>query len=288
MSEIKVRLYQSENDSYIELWKVIKPEKGKPQFYGRYTYNGKGTWCYVADPLGYCEMDHDVPDDVVFILCDESGNECCRYSNADENPLPTLEEVIKAEWNKIKASIPHNAENYEKDFFTEVKSGETTMGINQWLLSFKDPDLYQKEIAGMNGCDENWLYGTKSGKEIKYEPVPETIFSYLGHEYQFIKVTCKHDVCGVEWIEYKCTDAPYIVEDWNHRVKSYGNDVGNYYNETNIGTMYDIRTARQLVADALAEIYPIAEQNASLLYVMHWHYGFSISSLESVKGNASL
>lgn len=267
MKEIKVRLYQSENDSYIELWKVLNPKKGSPQYYGRYMYQNAGLWVYVSDPLEYCERDCDVPDDVVFILCDENGNECFRYSNADENPLPTLEDVIKAEWNKVKGNIPHNAENYDKDFITEVKCGETTMGINQWLLSFKDPDLYHEEIASMNGYDENWLYGTKSGKEIKYEPVPKTTFSYLGHEYQFTSVTCKHDVCGIEWIEYKCTDAPYIVEDWNHRVKSYGNDVGNYFDTTNIGTMYDIQTARQLVVDALTEIYPKTEQHASLLYV---------------------
>ncbi len=267
MKEIKVRLYRSEDDNYIELWKVINPEKGKTQYYGRYMHNNEGLWIYVADPLGYCERDHNVPDDVVFILCDENGKEYYRYSNADENPLPTLEEVIKAEWNKVKGSITHNAENYAKDFLTEVKCGETTLSLNQWLLSFKDPDLYQKAIADMFGYDDNWLYGTKSGKEIKYEPISGTVFSYLGHEYQFTAVTCKHDICGVEWIEYKCTDAPYIVEDWNHRVKSYGNDVGNYYDATKIGTMYDIRTARQLVADALMKIYPQAERNASLLYV---------------------
>lgn len=265
MNEIKVRLYRSEDDNYIELWKVINPEKGKPQYYGRYMYQNEGLWIYVADPLGYCERDHDVPNDVVFILCDEKGKEYYRYSNADENPLPTLEEVIKAEWNKVRGNITHNAENYAKDFLTEVKCGETTLSLNQWLLSFKDPDLYQQEIADMFGYDENWLYGTKSRKEIKYEPISGTVFSYLGLEYQFTAVTCKHDICGVEWIEYKCTDAPYIVEDWNHRVKSYG-DVGNYFDPNNIGTMYDIQTARQLVTDALAQIYH-AEQDASLLYI---------------------
>ena len=116
MKEIKVRIYRSENDNYIELWKVIDPEKGKPQYYGRYMFNNEGLWIYVSDPLGYYEWDHDVPNDVVFILCDESGNEYYRYSNADKNPLPTLEEVIKVEWNKVKRSIPHNSEDYKKDF----------------------------------------------------------------------------------------------------------------------------------------------------------------------------
>ena len=265
MKEIKVKIYRSEDDNYIELWKVIDPEKGKPQYYGRYMYLNEGLWIYVSDPLGYCERDHDVPNDVVFILCDESGNEYYRYSNADKNPLPTLEEVIKAEWNKVKGSILHNTEDYDKDFISEVKSGETTLSINQWLLSFKDPDIYKKAIGEM--YDENWLYGTRSGKEIKYESIPGTTFSYLGHEYQFTKVTCKHDVCGVEWIEFKCTDAPYVVEDWCHRIKSYGYDVGNYYDAKNIGTMYDTRSAQQLVADALVEIYPKTGQYPSLLNI---------------------
>lgn len=267
MKEIKVRIYRSEDDNYVELWKVIDPEKGKPQYYGRYMYLNEGLWIYVSDPLGYCERDHDVPNDVVFILCDEKGNECCRYSNADENPLPTLEEVIKAEWNKVKGSILHNTEDYDKDFISEVKSGETTLNINQWLLSFKDPDIYKEAIEGMNGYDENWLYGTRSGKEIKYEPIPGTTFSYLGHEYQFTKVTCKHDVCGVEWIEYKCTDSPCVIEEWNHRVKSYSNDVGNFFDAKNIGTMYDIQTARKIVKDALVEIYPPPTAQEELLHI---------------------
>lgn len=267
MEEIKVRIYRSEDDNYIELWKVIYPEKGKPQYYGRYMFNNEGLWIYVSDPLGYCEWDHDVPNDVVFILCDESGNEYYRYSNADKNPLPTLEEVIKAEWNKVKRSIPHNSEDYKKDFISEVKSGETTLSINQWLLSFMDPDIYKKEIEEMNGYSQNWLYGTRSGKEIKYEQITGTGFYYLGHKYQFTKVTCKHDVCGVEWTEFKCTDSPCVIEEWNHRVKSYGYDVGNYFDAKNIGTMYDIQTARKIVNDALVEIYSPQTAQEELLYI---------------------
>ena len=60
MTEIKVYLYASENDCYVELWKSVDEEK----YYGRYTYNDAGTWYYVCDPLGYCELDHTVNDDI--------------------------------------------------------------------------------------------------------------------------------------------------------------------------------------------------------------------------------
>jgi len=50
MKEIKVKLYADENDSFVELWKVIDHVKGDPLYYGRYTYNDEGTWYYVCDP----------------------------------------------------------------------------------------------------------------------------------------------------------------------------------------------------------------------------------------------
>lgn len=259
MKEIKVRLYLEENDSYVELWKVINPEKGAMQYYGRYTYQDQGTWYTVSDPLGYCELNSVVKKDIVFVLCDKEGNECCRYSNADKNPLMKRETVIKAEWDKIKDTIQHNAEDQQKDFFAESLCGETTMGINQWLLTFKDPDLYKNEIADMHGYDENWLYTRK--EEIGYEPVPGSEFTYLGEKCQFTKIKYKHTVCGVEWIEYHCTDSSYEFGDYTHMY------MGNWFDASNVGAMIDKRSAREFVLKGLKNIYPKTNIFQELLYV---------------------
>jgi hypothetical protein len=264
MKEIKVRLYVSENDDYVELWKVINPEEGKPDYFGRYTYADEGTWYYVCDPLGYCELDHSVGKDVMFIVCDNNGNEVCRYSNADKNPLPKFETVMHNEWSKIKDSLPHNIENHTADFWAEAILGETTLSINQWLLSFKDPDLYQKEINDMYGYDENWCYCRT--KEIKYEPIKGSEFTYLGEKYCFTKVTNKHEICGVEWIAYECTDVEYVIDDWCNSIHSYGT-MGNWFDKSNVGAMYDRRTARLLAEKALDEIYPKENKYDKLLYV---------------------
>lgn len=252
MKEVKVRLYCEENDSYVELWQVINPVKGKPQYYGRYTYMDEGTWYYVSDPLGYRELDHTVKDDIVFICCDINGNECVRYSNADKNPLPKFKTVMKEQWKSVSKNIVHNEEDTVKNFWAECWNGDTTMSINQWLLTFKDPDLYGQEIANMNGYDENWT-GFCHTKEIGYEAIPETEFEYLGHKYQFTKVIKKHEVCGVEWNEFVCTDAPYIIGE-EYGLHYYGY-LGNWFDKTNVGTCLDKRTAREMVTKVLEEVY---------------------------------
>lgn len=265
MKEIKVRLYRDENDDFVELWKVIDHIKGEPMYYGRYMYGNSGTWYTVCDPLGYCELNSTVKDNVVFVLCGEDGEEYYRYSNADENPLPTFQSYIKMEWNKHKNKIQHNVENHEKDFWAEAIYGETTLGINQWLLSFKDPDLYKKEIDDMYGYDENWLYC--HNEEIKYEPIEETEFSYLGRNYQFTKVTYRHKVCGAEWIQYECTDAPYTIDDFYKHIVAYYGSLGNWYDTSNVGAMYDKRTARNIIVKTLEEIYKKGTDRSYLLYV---------------------
>lgn len=270
MKEVKVKLYQEENDDFIELWKVINPQKGEPKYYGRYTYADKGTWYYISDPLGYCEMDHAVKEDVVFILCDEDGKEYIKYSNADKNPLPKFDTVMKKEWKKVCENLSCTKEEMTKNFWSMCITGETTLELNKWLLTFKDPDLYQKEISEMNGFDINWT-SSLHYHEIAYESVPDTEFEYLGHKYQFTKVTNKHDVCGVEWVEYLCTDSPYVMYD-TYRIKNkafvrnYGY-LGSWFDKTNVGTMMDIRTAKEVVTNALLEIYPKEKEFGKLLYV---------------------
>lgn len=261
--EIKVQIKYGENDSYVELWKVINERK----YYGRYTYGNEGTWYYVSDPLGYCELDRPVEDDVMFIICDENGNECVRYSNADGNKLPKFETVIKAEWKKVRENISHNVEDFSSNFWASVWNGDTTMKINQWLLSFKDPDLYPEKAKDY---DENWT-SCWAEKEISYEPIPNTEFEYLGNKYQFTKVTHKHDYAGVEWIEFVCTDSPYQIKDtpWvkdRKWIASYMY-LGNWFDETIQGTMYDQRTARELVIKRLLKTYPREKDWSKLLYV---------------------
>ena len=278
MKEIKVKLYRGEDDYYVELWKVINHIKGEPQYYGRYTFNDEGTWYYVCDPLGYCELDRPVKDDVMFIICDENDNEYMRYSNADENRLLKFDTVMKNKWREFcenfrrehEIKFPCNTENQTANFWAEAINGETTLGINQWLLTFKDPDLYKKEIDEMYGYDENWTSCNQS-REIAYETILNTEFEYIGHKFQFTKVTNKHDVCGAVWVEYLCTDAPYEMDDlpWiedKSYIKNYGY-LGNWFDKANVGTMYDKRTARQMVLAKVYDVFGKENQYKGLLYV---------------------
>lgn len=255
MKEIKVRLYAHENDCYVELWKVLD----KNCYYGRYTFGDEGIWYYVCDPLGYCELDSPVPDDVYFVMCDDDGDPIARYCNADCNPLPKFETYIKNEWAKAKVKVgEYNTENMSANFWAEAWNGDTTMSINQWLLSYKDPDLYAKEIKDMYGYDENWT-GCWYEHQIAWEPIPGTEFVYLGKKYQFTKVKHRHDVCGVEWYEYVCTDSPITFCEYANKDRPWVNEygyMGNWFDRTKYGTMYDKRTARSLVAKLLQTIYP--------------------------------
>jgi len=265
---IRVKKYQEENDSYVELWKVIEPENGKPQYYGRYTYHGEGKWYYVADPLGYCELDHAVSEDVMFICCDDNGNECVRYSNADENPLPTFGVFMRNKWDELCQHIACNKNDMTKEFWAMWYNGQTTLSVNRWLLTFKDPDLYKKEIDEMFGYDENWT-GCHRATEIAWEPIPGSEFEYLGRKFQFTKVTNKHDVCDAEWVQFLCTDSPYKMRDntgsekpW---VQNYGY-MGDWFDASVTGKMLDKRSAIDLVAGKLLELYGTKE-NDNLLYL---------------------
>lgn len=252
MKEIKVRKFRDENDDYVELYKVIDRQENTPEYFGRYTYADQGEWYYISDPLGYCEMESAVPDDVMFIICDESGNECCRYSNADENPLPKFDTVIDQEWAKIGKKLNHPAEDWKMDMWAETQS-RPLLPTRRWLLTFKDPEKYGKEIASMNGYDENWAFGLHSS-EVKYVPVPDTEFEYLGKKYQFVKVTCRHDICGATWDEYVCTDAPYVLrESYAEKGKQFicGYKCMLSRHEEEEGPMYDRLTAKQNVQDSL-------------------------------------
>ena len=260
--EIKVHKYYDENDDYVELWKVIGEEK----YYGRYTYNNEGTWYYVADPLGYCELDRPVSNDVMFILCDEEGTEYHRYSNEQPNPLPKFADYIKMQWKKVKDNIPHNTENDEVNLWTMWISGETVRKLEQWIISFKDPDLYGDKAKDY---DVNW-YGCWHNTETEYTPIPSSEFEYLGNKYQFVKVHHKHDVCGVEWDTFECCDNPIQMSPFGTEthpfVESYG-EMGNWFDDSKYGTMMDSMTARNKVAEKLTELFPKEKDYQKLLVV---------------------
>lgn len=263
--EIRVYKYADENDSYNELWKVVNENK----YYVRATENVYCSWYSVCDPLGYCERNEYMPEDVMFILCDEKGNEYMRYSNGMDNPLPKFEDYIKEQWQKLSDKIQHNTENLTANFWAECWNGDTTMSINQWLLSYKDPTLYEKEIDSMHGYDENWT-GPWHQHEIEWETIPDSEFMYLGKKYQFTKVKHKHDVCGVEWYEFVCTDAPYTFADWANEDRPWVVDylyMGNWFDKNTYGAMYDQRSARNKVIDALLKEYPKEKEYSKLLYV---------------------
>ncbi len=263
--EIRVQLYRGENDDYVELWKVV----GEKKYYGRYTYNDEGTWYTVCDPLGYCELNTTVSKEITFIICDCNGKELFRHRNGEPNPLPKFDTFVKMQWAKVQANIPHNTEDESKNFWSMCFNGETTTKLNQWLVSFKDPDIYEKEIRDMHGYDENW-YGCWHNKETDYTPIPDSEFEYLGNKYQFIKVHHKHDVCGVEWDTFECCDSPLEMSicgtETHPFVQSYM-EMGNWFDDSKYGTMYDSKTARTKVLQSLKALYPKESDWSTLLFV---------------------
>ena len=91
--EVRVQLLYTEVNDYQELWKVVGEEK----YYSRYTY-GLPKWYSVCDPLGYAELNQTLPEDIIFIVCDDEGNELFGLSNLEGAILPTLEEMCIIEW----------------------------------------------------------------------------------------------------------------------------------------------------------------------------------------------
>lgn len=290
--EIKVFKAYEENDDFVELWKTFDEEK--PIYYGRYTWQNLGTWYYISDPLGYCELDHQVPEDITFICCDANGNEQCRYSNADPNPLVKFETYIKAQWERFKTNIQHNEENLEANFWSMCWDGTTTLSLNKWLISFKDPELYGKDA---DDYDENW-YGCWHEKQIAWEPIKGTEFTYLGNKYQFVKVTHKHDICGVEWYEFVCADSPMVIdysEDSNwHKGRPWINTymfMGDWFDSSIKGTMYDKQTGIKRVMNAITDIYKgemISKVFNSYGYVYERLYTYYQAAEELIGRNYSI
>ena len=299
MNEIKVTLYASENDDYVELWRTFDEE---PKYYGRYTYNDEGIWYYVADPLGYCELDHQVSKSITFICCDADGNEQCRYSNGEPNPLVKFETYVKAKWNEYqkKMFVSSNTENFERNFWAMCWDATHTLKIDRWLLSFKDPELYGDKAKDY---DENWV-NCWHYHEINYEPLPMSGFTYLGNRFQFVKVTHKHDECGVEWFEFVCASDPMVITDTNWNPVDDWSDakekrywiqshmyLGNWFDASIKGTMYDKLTAREVMTKALKAIYEskkISKIYNSYGYVYERFVGYEEAADMLMKGDYNI
>lgn len=242
--EIHVQIYYHEDDNYNELWKVVGTPKGVAgKYYVRATESG-GYWYTVCDPLGYCERNYSVKDDVLFIICNPDGNPIGASSNINSQ-FPTLKQTAKAEWNRIKNDISHFEEDKTKNFWSLCWDGTSTLSINQWLETFMDTDLYADEIKEMHGYPENWVMRCK---ECSKEAV--STFNYLGVGYAIYKVKYKHEICGVEYYEFFSGRYPFMKEHEN-----YIDFYASWFDAKNVGTMYSRKTAINKVKEELKKIY---------------------------------
>lgn len=235
--EIKVHMLRSQDDNYNELWKVV----GEKKYFCRHVY-GLPVWYFVCDPFGYCELDYSCNNNYIFIVCDSKGNEMFATSNIDAS-FPTIENVCRMEWNRIKADYPYISEDADKDFYAQAFGLGTTMNVNNWLLTFKDPELYGNEAKDY---DENWIYCRSD--EVARERISS--FEYLGEKYAIYKITYKHRICGVEYIQYFA--GSYHMGEYENWIDYYA----SYFDASNIGTMYSEREAKRIVREFLEEKYP--------------------------------
>ena len=229
MREIKVSIYAHENDSYVELYKVLKGET-KHKYIARHTYrNGNGgEWYFVSDPLGYCELDYGCPEDYVFIVCDQKGKELFRDSNGTvRHPFPTLEGQAVMSWNEIKTSYPSKNE-----------------GLSNWLLSYLTTEIMETKLKDKNCIETNWPHWCN---ETSREVIKR--FSHLGENYCIYKITYRHQFCDCVWTEFYSGDE--IMKEYTSYIKFHGAQ----FDEANTGPNYSCGEAIKLVMAALKEIY---------------------------------
>lgn len=242
--EIQIQIYYHENDNYDELWKVVGTPRGEAgKYYIRATDFG-GYWYTVCDPLGYCERNYTVKEDVLFIICNPDGKPIGASSNVNPK-FPTLKQKAKEEWNRVKDGIDYIAEDKIKNFWSMCWDGTSTLSINQWLESFMDTDLYADEIKEMYGHPENWVMRCE---ECSKDAV--STFEYLGVGYAIYKVKYRHTICGVEYYEFYSGRYPFMGE-----YENYIDFYASWFDKNNIGTMYPKKIAIQKVKEQLKEIY---------------------------------
>jgi hypothetical protein len=244
MKEININLYRYRNDSYVELFKLIGGNT-KTKYIARRTYSGgdNGEWYFVADPLGYCELDHSCPSDYVFVVCDHNGNELFRDSNGEvSNPFPTLERKAELEWYEIMKKYPCKEE-----------------GLNHWLLSHLTKVISETKLKDEPCHESNWLHW--------YDKISRKVihrFTHLGENYCIYEVLKKHRYCDCEWVDYY--SGYELMDEYTGYIKWYG----ARFDESNTGPNYSRSLAIQYVINAMKKIY---QKEQSLSYVKQAEYG---------------
>lgn len=237
--EIKVTKYRDEDDCYNELW--VTPE-------GKYVVRateGLPCWYHVSDPLGYCERDHIFNDSTVFLVCDKDWNPLFGCSNLNSE-FPTVKHKCREEWERVKSECTHIDDETAKTFWPEAVIDKVVYNVDDWLLSFKDPDKYRIEIEEMNGIDDNWTMFRK--ELLSKEPV--STFKFLGEDYAIFRLHYRHKVCGVEWDEY--LSGRLHMKEWESYIDYYASN----FDMQHCGDFYSKRAAIHYIHKALREIYP--------------------------------
>lgn len=229
--KVRVQLYSFENDDYNELWKVVGT---KHKFYARHVFGVYKIWYYVCDPLGYCELNYPA-DDIDFVVCDQNGKKLFT-SNNQMGQFPTLKETINKKYSQLTEESLHVDAAYD-DALSEWR---------HWLLSFKDPNRYAKELEGYNNYDTNWVYCRSS--YIKTEPIENGSFDYLGHKYQIAREIYEHDICHQQYAEICCTDDPVNLPDGYDYPRHYGT-LSIEFDRNNYGPVEKHRPENRTVKD---------------------------------------
>jgi len=188
--EVRVKIYAMENDDYNELYKVI----GEKHYFARHTYYG-GEWYFVCDPLGYCELDHPVPENYTFVVCGEGGKELFRSTNADETRIfPSFRQKCKL------MAKGYREEN--SDIVIREK------GHREWLLNYLTGEVLEK-LKGEFCIEENFVWCWND----VIETVPVKEFEWLDMKCGILQRKVKSRYSKAEWFEYVAgtLDEQYIA-----------------------------------------------------------------------------
>lgn len=201
ITEMKVRLHHTDTGNCLEVW-LSKTKNKKLVWLGRYTY-WPHIWYYLSDaPYGYCEPCYPVNPSIEFICCDKNWNEVLRDSNnpvRHPNWFPSLEELCKTEWTKIKGEY----RNTTKDGFCDWLDAKMPKGTSyddkiNWRshrYALIDPDNIIKGL--------NWI------KKVLHPTIKTEVlhtFKFLGETYRIVRIAKQHLLCDAIWHEYVVLD----------------------------------------------------------------------------------
>lgn len=197
ITEIKVRLHHTDTGNCLEVWQSELNNK-KSIWLGRYTY-GPHLWYYLSDaPYGYCEPCYPVNPSVEFICCDKNWSEVLRDSNnpvRHPNWFPSLEELCKREWTKIKDKYPNTTKDGFCDWLDAKMPKDTSyddkINWRSHRYALIDPDNI---IEGLN-----WI------KKVTHPAIKTEVihsFEFMGETYRIASIAKQHLLCDAIWYEY--------------------------------------------------------------------------------------